>query len=143
MAPAAACSLGSLVPRKARVNKITPARTSENATPVIDYVEVNNHEVITGDSYKGKNLFLQKCASCHQLFKESTGPALMGFNQRGPWADRDKLHQWIKNPALFMKGDLYTKKLKEKYGSMMNAFPDISKEDVNAIAEYIVESSVN
>jgi len=125
------------------LNKITPARPNEMATPVIDYVEVNKHDDFAGDSYKGKNLFLQKCASCHQLFKESTGPALTGFNQRGPWADRDKLHQWVKNPSLFMKNDLYTKNLKEKYGSMMTAFPDISKEDVNAIAEYIVKNSNN
>jgi mono/diheme cytochrome c family protein len=125
------------------LNKITSDGRSEMATPVIDYVEVNGHEVGAGDSYKGKNLFLQKCASCHQLFKESTGPALTGFEQRGPWSDRDKLHQWIKNPSLFMKNDLYTKKLKEKYGSMMNAFPDIRKEDVNAIAEYIVGNRAN
>ena len=125
------------------LNKITDTGTSEKATPVVDYVRVNNDNDVSGASYKGKNLFLQKCASCHQLFKESTGPALMGFHQRGPWADREKLYQWVKNPSLFMKNDLYTKKLKDKYGTMMTAFPDISKEDLSAIAEYIVQNSAN
>jgi hypothetical protein len=70
-----------------------------------------------------------------------TGPALKDFQNRGQWADRDKLHEWIKNPALFMKNDLHTKQLKVKYLTTMTAFPEITKEDVNAIADYIIWTS--
>lgn len=91
----------------------------------------------------GKKLFLSKCASCHNVFRDGAGPALGGFEERGLWADQNKLHEWIKDPAAFMKKDIYTRKLKEKYRSMMTAFPDITKEEVNAIAQYINEDNSN
>jgi mono/diheme cytochrome c family protein len=125
------------------MNKINSAGATAEATPVIDYEESKKPDLVNAVSYKGRNLFLQKCASCHHLTKEGTGPALMGFQERGSWADRNKLHEWIKNPPLFMKSDLHTKKLKEKYGSTMTAFPDITREEVDAIAEYITQYSVD
>ncbi|HZI53029.1 MAG TPA: c-type cytochrome [Chitinophagaceae bacterium] len=125
------------------MNKINSAGTTDETTPGVVYEELKKPDLGNAVTYKGKNLFFQKCASCHHLTKEGTGPALMGFQERGPWADRNKLHEWVKNPPLFMKSDLYTKKLKEKYGSAMTAFPDITREDVEAIAEYIIQQSVD
>ena len=91
----------------------------------------------TAKAQLGKTLFMSKCASCHNLFKDATGPTLIGFEDRGPWAKRENLYRWIKNPAEFMKTDSYTRTLKEKYGAMMTAFPDITNEEVDNIAEYI------
>jgi cytochrome c1 len=70
-----------------------------------------------------------------------TGPALGGFEERGPWRDRKKLYEWIKNPEAFMKNDSYTKQLKEKFGSIMTAFPALTTEEIDAIAEYITSSN--
>lgn len=85
----------------------------------------------------GKALFNAKCASCHNIFKNTTGPALMGFEERGPWADRNKLYEWVKNPAAFMAKDAYTKGLFDQYKSMMTGFADLSHENIDAIATYI------
>ena len=35
----------------------------------------------------GKTLFLSKCASCHNPFRDATGPALGGLEDRHKWAD--------------------------------------------------------
>ncbi|HKO80689.1 MAG TPA: c-type cytochrome [Chitinophagaceae bacterium] len=39
-----------------------------------------------------------------------------------------------------MEKDSYARSLKEKFGSMMTAFPDLSNEEIDAIAAYIMES---
>lgn len=122
------------------MNKISN-EVSRDTNRQVAEIDLNEPSVDGAHSSKGRSFFMQKCASCHHLVKEGTGPPLTGFQHRGQWADRDKLHQWIQNPALFMKNDLYTKKLKEKYVVMMTSFPDISKEEVDEIADYIVQSS--
>jgi len=89
---------------------------------------------------QGRILFQSKCASCHSLFKNLTGPGLMGFEERGPWSDRTSFSKWLKNPAAFMRDDPYTAQLKKVYGSMMQAFPDFSNEEVNSIYDYLLEA---
>jgi cytochrome c2 len=95
---------------------------------------------LTSKAAQGKSLFMSKCASCHNLFKDGTGPGLIGFEERGKWADRNELYKWIKNPSAYMKNDSYTHKLKTIYGSMMTGFPDISNEEIDAICDYINQS---
>lgn len=89
---------------------------------------------------KGKTLFMGKCASCHALFKDMTGPGLSAVLQSERWSDRKKLYEWIKNPEAFMKTDPYTRELKKQYGSMMTAFTNISDEEIDAIVAYILEA---
>ncbi len=95
---------------------------------------------LVGKAAQGKVLFNSKCAACHNLFKSGTGPALTGFEERGKWADRNELYKWIKNPAAYMKNDLYTRQLKVQYGSMMTGFSAISNEEIDAIFDYINQS---
>jgi mono/diheme cytochrome c family protein len=87
----------------------------------------------------GRALFNSKCASCHNIFKVATGPALGGFQERadGKWADIKELHAWIKSPAAYMANDAYTKGLFAEYKSMMTPFGDITEAEVSAIAAYI------
>ena len=89
----------------------------------------------------GKVLFASKCATCHNVFKKITGPALGGFQEKenGKWANIKDLTAWIKNPAGFMAGDPYTTALKAEYGTIMQASPDITEAEVTAIASYINE----
>ncbi len=56
-------------------------RETYYSKPAIQYTE---------SAIKGKTLFMSKCASCHQIFKNSTGPGLFVFEDRGPWKDRKK-----------------------------------------------------
>lgn len=91
----------------------------------------------TGDIAAGKTLFASKCAACHNIFKDLTGPALMGLESRHKWADHNELLKWINNPTAYMAADPYTQGLKAKYGSLMLAFPDIKIKDVDDIVAYI------
>lgn len=89
----------------------------------------------------GRALFQSNCASCHAMNKNLTGPALAGFQTRGPWADRKELYAWVHNPVGYMAKDPYTQALKQEYGSVMQAFPNLGDKDIDAIAEYIVKAS--
>src|SRR4028118_820244 len=71
-------------------------------------------------------LFQSNCASCHALNKDLTGPALAGFQNRGPWADKKEFRAWVKNPVAYMAKDPYTQGLKQQYGSIMQAFPNLA-----------------
>jgi len=116
----------------------TTETSQENQSQTIsDYKTENSIPEIKPSSSQGKTLFQSKCASCHNLFKDATGPGLFGFQNRGPWGDKKNIYEWIRNPSAFMKGDKYTQALKTAYGSMMSAFPDLSDEEIDAICEYI------
>ena len=89
-----------------------------------------------GGAAEGKALFQQNCQTCHALDKNLTGPALRGFTNRGPWGDREEVYKWIHNPAAYMKGDPYTQGLQKQYGAIMQAFPQLTNEQIDAIVEY-------
>ena len=85
----------------------------------------------------GEQIFKQNCASCHALDKNLSGPALRGVEGRGPWGDRKNFYAWVKNPAAFIPTTPYTQDLQKTYGSIMPGFPELQKEDVDAIVDYI------
>jgi len=91
-----------------------------------------------GKAAEGKQLFQQQCQTCHALDKNLTGPALRGFKQRGPWGDQKEVYKWIHNPAAYMATNKYTQDLKNQYGAIMQAFPDLTEAQIDAITEYIV-----
>lgn len=91
----------------------------------------------------GKALFQSKCQTCHNIFKDLTGPALMGLEDRHKWADHKELLAWINNPGGYMAKDAYTTGLKAKFGSVMTAFPDVTLKDVDAIVSYINNEVAN
>jgi hypothetical protein len=84
---------------------------------------------------------MSKCASCHNVLKKATGPALAGLEERHKWADHNELLAWINNPAAYMAKDPYTQGLKAEYGSMMTAFPDVTLADVTNLVAYINEAA--
>lgn len=90
-----------------------------------------------GGAGEGKQLFQQNCQTCHALDKKLTGPALRGFTARGPWGDKQAIYDWIHNPAAFSQKDAYTKGLIQEYGVIMQAFPDLTNAQIDAIVEYI------
>src|SRR3954466_12224809 len=85
----------------------------------------------------GKALFNSKCASCHQVLKPQTGPALANLEERHKWADHNELLKWVHNPPGYMATDPYTQGLKAQYGSMMQAFPELTIKELDAIVSYI------
>ena len=81
---------------------------------------------------------MSKCASCHNIFKDMTGPGLLGFEEREPWTDRKNVYDWIRNPAAFIVKNEYARKLKESLGgTMMTAFPNLTDGEIDGICDYI------
>ena len=120
------------------IDKIVSAETfSDNQPTLIESKPKLAEPTMSASAALGKTLFNSKCAACHSIFKQIEGPALIDFEERGPWQDRTKLYEWVRNPAKFMEKDAYTKKLKEASGSMMQSFPDIKDEEVDAIVDYL------
>jgi mono/diheme cytochrome c family protein len=92
---------------------------------------------LTETEQKGKALFSANCASCHKLGTRMTGPDLLNFEQREPWTKRKSFYEWLRDPAAFMKKDAYTRNLRNNYGTMMTSFPHLTREEMDAIADYV------
>lgn len=90
------------------------------------------------DAAKGKELFNSQCAACHKMDANSTGPALRGVIERH---SSDWLHKWIKNSAgLIASGDAAAVKVFNEWNKVpMNAFPNLSDEDIDNIIAYTSE----
>lgn len=97
--------------------------------------------VIKVSAQDGKALFQSRCQSCHNVFKDVTGPALMGLEERHTWADHKELLKWITNPAGYMASDPYTAGLKDRFKSEMQAFPQTTLAEVDALVKYINETA--
>src|SRR4029079_8048282 len=91
------------------------------------------------DINAGKTTFQQNCASCHNIFKQITGPALEHLEDRGSWADHAKLLEWIHNSDDYANKDAYAKNLKftQFGGQQMQHFPELTLKDVDNIVAYI------
>lgn len=90
------------------------------------------------DVAKGKQLFNSQCAACHKLDADMTGPALRHVTDR---RSTEWLHKWIKNSAELIKsGDAEAVKLFNDWNKVpMNAFPNLSDEDIDNILAYTSE----
>lgn len=110
----------------AQDTEVAAPETTEEAAPAND---------LGGDPEKGKALFKANCAACHALNKRMTGPALAGVAEK---YEREWLYKWIKNSAvLIAEGDAQAVAIWEEYNrAAMNAFPQLSNEDIDNILAY-------
>lgn len=90
------------------------------------------------DPKKGKELFNSLCAACHKPYKKAVGPALHGVIDKYN-GDLEWLYTWIKNSqALIKSGDSRAVAIYEEYNrAAMNAFPQLSNEDIDDILSYV------
>lgn len=88
----------------------------------------------------GQKLFQDNCATCHGVFKDLTGPALKGIEDRVK--DKKLLHAWIKNnQAVLASGDKYFNELFVKWNKTpMNVFPNLGDDEIEAILKYVREA---
>lgn len=88
---------------------------------------------------QGDALFKSKCASCHQPHKNSTGPKL--FKVRQKWTDggakEGSIYQWVNNWQTAAASDPYAQTVSTWSPSAMSAFPDLKKEDIDAIMDWV------
>src|SRR5690348_4160568 len=93
------------------------------------------------DATKGKELFQTNCASCHNIFKDMTGPALMNVESKVP--SKDWIYTWVHNPpGVLASGDKYAQSLYAQFKpTVMTAFPQLSKADIDDILDYVKAES--
>lgn len=95
--------------------------------------------IVNVSAQDGKVLFMSKCASCHQLDKDMTGPKLRGIIDQEPYnGDINKIYHWIRNVASLLKTDQHYMDLKKRFGSEMLPFAEssLSNAEIDAIIKY-------
>jgi mono/diheme cytochrome c family protein len=90
-------------------------------------------------SAQGEGLFKAKCATCHMTHKASTGPKLSGV--RAKWAaggaKEGSIYQWVNNWQTAAANDPYAAEVSKVMPTAMSAFPDLKKEDIDAILDWV------
>ena len=88
---------------------------------------------------QGDALFKAKCATCHQIFKDGTGPKL--FEARQKWSDggaaEGSIFQWVNNWSNAAAADPYAQSVSTWSETAMTAFPDLSKEQITSIFDWV------
>ena len=88
---------------------------------------------------QGEDLFKVKCATCHQVFKDGTGPKLYEVRQK--WEDggaaEGSVYQWVSNWEAAVANDPYAAAVKEWSPTAMNKFPDLTIEQIGSIFDWI------
>jgi cytochrome c2 len=85
---------------------------------------------------EGKIIFISRCAACHNVNKQLTGPALAGVYER-------RSIDWIINfihssQTMVVKGDTAAVSLFNKFNkTAMPDHKDLSETDIKSIVEYI------
>lgn len=83
----------------------------------------------------GETLFKANCAACHKPLEAYVGPALKGAREREP--SKDWVYKWVANTTSMVNTDPYAMKLKTEFGNVvMTSFPDLKKEEIDAILEW-------
>ncbi len=100
---------------------------------------VNAQNTEAAASIDGSGLFKSKCATCHQPFKDGTGPKL--FDVRTAWSDggagAESIYQWVNNWQTAVANDPYAASVSKKKPTAMDKFPDLSKPQIDAIFDWV------
>ena len=88
----------------------------------------------------GGSLFKNNCASCHNVHKDLTGPALAGVESR--WKSKELLYTWIRNyQKAVATGDDYAKGLVSwNANANMPSFESFKDEQIASILDYIAKT---
>lgn len=89
----------------------------------------------------GKAIFQQKCAACHAVDKNLTGPALKGVEER--WPSKADIYKWVHNSAALIKaGHPRAVAVYAEYNKIqMPAFPELKDADIDAILAYVSQAA--
>ncbi|MCH2229699.1 MAG: cytochrome c [Crocinitomicaceae bacterium] len=105
----------------------------------IEVIEPNWHIQEESNLANGQQLFNAKCATCHQIHYQGTGPKL--FDVRRKWtndgANPELIYQWVQNWNDAAKSSDYARQVANWSHTAMNTFPDLSKEQINSIFNWI------
>ncbi|CAA6798594.1 MAG: Molybdopterin oxidoreductase subunit, predicted; chaperone protein HtpG [uncultured Aureispira sp.] len=98
---------------------------------------------MAADAVNGKSLFLEKCASCHNInmVSDMTGPALQTAQEN--WAEYPgAIYEWIRNSeGLAASGNPRAIQMVEWSPSAMTAFENLKDAQIDDILEFVKEKS--
>ena len=102
----------------------------------VEIIDSTPKIALTEQQELGKSIFNANCASCHKKYKKAVGPALHGVTQR---REMEWIYTWIYNStAMIQSGDAQAVALYKEYKqSNINAFPQLSTEDIDAIVSWV------
>jgi cytochrome c2 len=102
----------------------------------VEIIDSTPKVALTEQQELGKSIFNANCASCHKRYKKAVGPALHGVTQR---REMEWIYTWIINStAMIQSGDVQTVAIYNEYKpSHMNAFPQLSTENIDAIMSWV------
>ena len=84
---------------------------------------------------EGKTIFTSRCAGCHNITKDLTGPALAGVDQR---RSMDWIISFVHSPKKVIEsGDKDAQALLDKFKVQMPDHSDLSPDNIKSIVEYI------
>ena len=94
---------------------------------------------VNSNAQDGKAVFISKCASCHAMGRDLTGPNLDGVETR--WENTDQIKVWIKNYNTAIKaGYPEAIKIVNFAASSMTVFEgSITEPELDAVVKYITE----
>ena len=96
---------------------------------------------------QGEGLFKAKCATCHAVFKNGTGPKL--YEARKRWEDAgegDLIYEWVRNNAALRASGKSVRALEvfqEYNGSVMSAFGDLTNDQISSILDWVDSQDPN
>ena len=91
-----------------------------------------------GNAQEGKTLFLDNCASCHNInmLSDMTGPALYGAVDR--WKNRADLYQWVQDYTVLVEAGHPRALQMEKWSpSYMTTFTNLDTTQIRNIFAYV------
>jgi cytochrome c2 len=102
----------------------------------VEIIDSTPKIALTEQQELGKSIFNANCASCHKKYKKAVGPALHGVTHR---REMEWIYTWIYNStAMIQSGEAQAVAIYKEYKqSHMNAFPQLSTVDVDAILSWV------
>lgn len=116
--------------------------TSEMNVPETTEPKVKVARVTKVKSKEGKKLFLENCASCHNMnmVDDMTGPALYGVESH--WSKEDLIH-FIQDPQeLINNNQERAVKIAALWPSEMTAFPQLDSLAIEEILTFVEEKGI-
>ena len=94
---------------------------------------------ISDEVSAGEMLFNSKCSACHQAHRDGTGPKLFQIRQK--WANdckvKNLIYQWVNNWQLAATKSEYAATKTRYSAAAIQQFPELKKEDIDLIFDYI------
>ncbi len=99
---------------------------------VHDEVIVCGNAVIETSAFRGREIFQDNCASCHNTHKESTGPALADISS---FRSQEWLCRFLTD-SNFVAGDKRAVNLRKQYGTSCIKFPKLTCNEVSTLIKF-------